>query len=181
MNVSPHIFVGAAIAFVPVAITAVVAAKGKDSGAGSEKGGSGSPVAIARGTAKKTSERRPALFDWKILKSYDVTTGKMPAELRDLNNEYIRIPGFVVPLEDNSGRITEFLLVPSQMSCIHVPPPPPNFIFYVRVENKGGIEVPMGPIWLTGQLSVGKADLRGESYFLRIDAVHIEPYRAEGR
>jgi hypothetical protein len=131
--------------------------------------------------AKKTSLTNPSLFDWRILKQYNVKTGDMPNELRDLNNEFIRVPGFVVPLEDNQSRVTEFLLVPSQMTCAHVPPPPPNFIFYVTSKNKSGFETPWGPVWLTGQLSVGKGTLadRGE-YYLKVDAVKLEPYRAEG-
>lgn len=44
----------------------------------------------------------------------------------DLNRRDIRIPGFVLPLEFDGTKVTEFLLVPYAGACIHVPPPPPN-------------------------------------------------------
>ena len=41
-----------------------------------------------------------------------------------LNGSRIRIPGFIVPLENQRGQVTEFLLVPYFGACIHTPPPP---------------------------------------------------------
>src|SRR5689334_21031981 len=44
------------------------------------------------------------------------------------------LSGFVVPLEsDDKGDMTEFLFVPFFGACIHVPPPPPNQVVYVRL------------------------------------------------
>ncbi len=54
----------------------------------------------------------------------------------ELNNQNVSIPGFIVPVEtNNEGGITEFFLVPHFGACIHVPPPPPNQIIYVRYEQ----------------------------------------------
>jgi hypothetical protein len=51
----------------------------------------------------------------------------------ELNGERIQLEGFIVPIEMNSsGAITEFFLVPYIGACIHVPPPPPNQIIYIR-------------------------------------------------
>lgn len=44
---------------------------------------------------------------------------------KKLDNQDVRIPGFVVPLEGDAKKITAFLLVPYFGACIHVPPPPP--------------------------------------------------------
>jgi hypothetical protein len=51
-----------------------------------------------------------------------------------LDGTKVRIPGYIVPLEaDDQGRLTEFFLVPFLGACIHVPPPPPNQIVYVKL------------------------------------------------
>ena len=41
----------------------------------------------------------------------------------------------MVPLEDDLDVVTEFLLVPYAGACIHVPPPPPNQIVYVKMDK----------------------------------------------
>ena len=47
----------------------------------------------------------------------------------------IRIPGYVVPLEQGKGGVTEFLLVPYFGACIHTPPPPSNQILRVTAAS----------------------------------------------
>lgn len=63
----------------------------------------------------------------------------------ELNNQTVSIPGFVVPIETNDDNaITEFFLVPYFGACIHVPPPPPNQIIFVRYDK--GLQVK--EIWM---------------------------------
>ena len=46
------------------------------------------------------------------------------------------LSGFVVPIEsDDKGDMTEFLFVPFFGACIHVPPPPPNQVVYIRLSK----------------------------------------------
>ncbi|WP_019617190.1 DUF3299 domain-containing protein [Psychromonas ossibalaenae] len=49
----------------------------------------------------------------------------------ELNGKQVRIPGFIIPLEGDADKVTEFLLVPNYGSCVHTPPPPSNQIIYV--------------------------------------------------
>lgn len=66
----------------------------------------------------------------------------------------IKIPGYMLPLEFDSERITEFLLVPYAGACIHTPPPPANQIIHVKSET--GIQS-MGlftPVWVSGKLVI---------------------------
>lgn len=83
----------------------------------------------------------------------------------------------MIPLEDNSSNVTEFLLVPSPMACIHTPPPPANQMVTVRMA--GGRKTPMtyGPIWANGRLRI--SDVQGpygkSSYELLGE--FIEPYQ----
>lgn len=70
-----------------------------------------------------------------------------------LDGQKVKLPGFIVPLEGDGKLTTEFLLVPYFGACIHVPPPPPNQIVYVRFSN--GVPIPNldDPIWVYGDLS----------------------------
>jgi hypothetical protein len=72
----------------------------------------------------------------------------------DLEGQEIRIPGFVVPLElDEEGNVTEFFLVPYFGACIHVPPPPPNQMLYVRMKQGIKLDSMYSAYWITGKLS----------------------------
>ncbi|WP_297821617.1 DUF3299 domain-containing protein [uncultured Paraglaciecola sp.] len=74
-------------------------------------------------------------------------------------NEYdgksIRIPGFIVPLESAGERIvTEFFVVPYFGACLHMPPPPPNQIIHVVVNEGIELENLYDPFWFEGQLAL---------------------------
>ena len=73
--------------------------------------------------------------------------------ISELNNKYVKIPGFVVPLEGDAESITEFLLVPYFGACVHVPPPPSNQIVYVKFSEGVPIDNLYDAVWVTGKLS----------------------------
>lgn len=113
--------------------------------------------------------------DWRLLGEFDYITGKAPSELTALDGKDIKIPGFMVPLEDEQRKVIEFLLVPSAQACIHVPAPPPNQMVFVKMP--AGADVAMGPIWVYGQLKlVTKASMYGDASF-ELEAKGIEPYK----
>lgn len=113
--------------------------------------------------------------DWRLLGELDYITGKASSELTTLNGHKVKIPGFMVPLEDDERQVVEFLLVPSAQACIHVPPPPPNQMVYVKMAK--GHKVMMGPIWVYGTLNlVTKRSMYGDASFEFI-ADRIEPYK----
>ncbi|MCB0369309.1 MAG: DUF3299 domain-containing protein [Bdellovibrionales bacterium] len=115
--------------------------------------------------------------DWRLLGEMDYITGKSSDELSHLNHKKVKIPGFMVPLEDNMKETTEFLLVPTPQACIHVPPPPPNQMVYVKMKDGKGTEVPAGPIWVYGELNlVTKKSMYGDANFELIGDL-VEPYK----
>ena len=60
----------------------------------------------------------------------------------------IRIPGFIVPLEQNDEqKATAFFVVPYFGACLHMPPPPPNQILYVEYEEGIAVENLYDPYW----------------------------------
>lgn len=70
----------------------------------------------------------------------------------DLNGKKVKIPGFVVPLEGDEEKLTEFLLVPFFGACIHVPPPPSNQIVYVNFPKGADVDSLYDAVWITGTL-----------------------------
>ena len=77
----------------------------------------------------------------------------------DLAGEYVRMPGFLVPLELNErGDAYSFFLVPYFGACIHTPPPPPNQM--VHVTFSGGVpdhDLYM-PYWIVGELQIDRTE-----------------------
>jgi hypothetical protein len=73
-----------------------------------------------------------------------------------LNDQTVRIPGYLLPIEVSKGKVTEFLLVPYVGACIHVPPPPPNQIIHVNYTQKEGYKSSklFEPVWVNGKIAV---------------------------
>jgi hypothetical protein len=112
---------------------------------------------------------------------------KIMAELREawdqapvvaaLDGRRVKIPGFVVPLEGDGKKLSEFLLVPYYGACIHVPPPPNNQVIYVRVpEADAEIRKAFDTVWVIGTLSAKpfSSDLAEAGY--QMQAEQVLPY-----
>ncbi|GAB3741125.1 DUF3299 domain-containing protein [Silanimonas algicola] len=55
-----------------------------------------------------------------------------------------KVPGYLVPIAfDDQQRVTEMFLVPYFGACVHVPPPPPNQLIYIKPENP----IELGNLW----------------------------------
>ena len=81
-------------------------------------------------------------------------SGGAPAVVKDLDGKRVRIGGYVVPLDFEATNVKEFLLVPFVGACIHVPPPPPNQIIYVKTAKGFDVEGSFDPVYVTGTLKV---------------------------
>jgi hypothetical protein len=116
-------------------------------------------------------------LDWQLLASLDYRTGEVSRELESVVGRGVKVPGYMVPLEDWAGEVSEFLLVPYVGACVHTPPPPPNQLVYVRMEN--GQRVPVSfwnPVWIHGTLTVEKTtNLYGSASFT-VAGTSITPY-----
>lgn len=92
----------------------------------------------------------------------------------------VRIPGFVVPLEEGAGGLREFLLVPYFGACIHTPPPPSNQIIHV-VPKHGVPFRAMDTVWVSGRLKTLRSDTYMGASGYRLDALHVDPYVEKAR
>ena len=73
-----------------------------------------------------------------------------------LMDKKVSIPGFIAPLDQIDGVITEFLLVPYFGACIHLPAPPANQTVYVKTSRDYGINIndSYEPIWVSGEILI---------------------------
>ncbi|MFY7865229.1 DUF3299 domain-containing protein [Roseateles sp.] len=75
-----------------------------------------------------------------------------------LNDQRVRIAGFVVPLDGGKDGLQELLLVPYYGACVHSPPPPANQIIHVRSSTPlKGVRM-MDAIWINGTLKTEKSE-----------------------
>jgi uncharacterized protein len=70
----------------------------------------------------------------------------------------VRLPGYVVPLEEVKGELKEFLLVPYFGACIHSPPPPANQIVHVTSAQPMKGWRTMDAVWVHGTLKAARSD-----------------------
>ncbi len=100
---------------------------------------------------------------------------------RELDGAAVRIPGYLVPLEDTKAGMKEFLLVPYFGACIHTPPPPANQIIFVKPQQAPKGFRAMDTVWISGTLHT----LRSDSYMgasgYRMEATLVEPYVEKAR
>ena len=98
---------------------------------------------------------------------------------KDLDGADIKIPGFIVPLDiGKDGLVSEFFLVPYFGACIHVPPPPPNQIVYVRMAKGIALDSIYEAYWITGRMKVVNKTTRlgASAYQLAASSVEIYKY-----
>lgn len=92
-----------------------------------------------------------------------------------LDGQAVRIPGYVVPLEESPEGLKEFLLVPYFGACIHSPPPPANQIIHVLPQTASRVRS-MEPVWISGTLQREKTDSYMGAAGYRMKAQKVEPY-----
>ncbi|MDA7746638.1 DUF3299 domain-containing protein [Psychromonas sp.] len=72
---------------------------------------------------------------------------------QNLNEQRVRIAGYVLPLEMDGLKVTELLLVPYVGACIHEPVPPANQIVLVKFAQGIEVDGPFTPVWVQGKMT----------------------------
>jgi len=93
-----------------------------------------------------------------------------------LDGAAVRIPGYVVPLEENSRGLKEFLLVPYFGACIHSPPPPSNQIIHVRLKRPVPGVHAMDVVWISGEIHGEHSASNMGSSSYAMNAIAVGPY-----
>jgi uncharacterized protein len=93
----------------------------------------------------------------QLMRDMRATWDNAPTNNR-LDGTTVRLPGYVVPLDEVKGDIKEFLLVPYFGACIHTPPPPANQIVHVVADKPlKGLRM-MDAVWVSGTLRTQRQD-----------------------
>ena len=89
----------------------------------------------------------------KLLEEIQASWSTAPI-VEELDGKTVKLPGFVVPLQHDGEKVSEFLLVPYYGACIHVPPPPSNQTVYVMLEEgRATKQALFDTVWVTGKLN----------------------------
>lgn len=70
----------------------------------------------------------------------------------ELDGAYIKMPGYVLPLDMSTAGVTSFIMVPYVGACIHTPPPPANQLVFVDSKVPWPSQSLWDPVWVTGQM-----------------------------
>ncbi len=97
--------------------------------------------------------------------------------VQELIGKKISIPGFVVPLDFNDGKVFKFLFVPYMGACVHFPPPPPNQLIYAEMKEGLVLEEQWAPLEIYGTLGAEyvETDIGAAGYTLAVE--EIKPFQ----
>ncbi|MES2523707.1 MAG: DUF3299 domain-containing protein [Gemmatimonadota bacterium] len=130
--------------------------------------------------AKAGAVEEAISIDWRVLAGLDYTNGKATDTLKKLEGKLVRIPGFVVPLDDFQEEGAEFLLVPYYGACVHTPPPPPNQIVMVGMSNKKAVKLNLfDAVWMSGRLKIATVESPYGAVGYQLEGLKVEPYTAK--
>ena len=131
-------------------------------------------------TAAGTKSEDAVNIDWRVLAGLDYATGKSTDTLKKLEGKMVRIPGFVVPLDDFQEEGAEFLLVPYYGACVHTPPPPPNQIVMVGMTGRKAIKLGLfDAVWLSGRLKIASVESPYGTVGYQLEGMKVEPYSSK--
>jgi uncharacterized protein len=164
-------------AIAALALAAIVVTGMRPAPAASVDTGAGEFAAALARIEADLAAGNPVTLDWKTMAALNYRTGEMPAALKRLNGTQVRVPGFMVPLEDWEDQVTEFILVPYFGACIHVPPPPPNQMAHVLMRQNRKVAVNLwDPVWVIGTLRIENVESPYGVVGYQVAAERIQPY-----
>lgn len=74
--------------------------------------------------------------------------------VRQYDGMKVTISGYLLPLNFSEKGVKEFLLVPYVGACIHVPPPPPNQMIYLKADEAYKVKDVFEPVTVSGTLKI---------------------------
>ncbi len=93
------------------------------------------------------------------------------------NGQVVRLPGFIVPIDQSSAGVTAFILVPYAGACVHVPPPPANQLVFVTTQQPYDSKGLFEPVNVIGMFGVSSLSTHLADIGYALSADKIEPFR----
>ncbi|MEO9457547.1 MAG: DUF3299 domain-containing protein [Lentilitoribacter sp.] len=92
-----------------------------------------------------------------------------------LDGAYIKMPGFILPIDVSTAGVTTFVLVPYVGACLHTPPPPANQLVYVTTEKPWQSDDLWEAIWVTGQIQheLQTTEVAETGYLLAAEEIEV--------
>jgi len=92
-----------------------------------------------------------------------------------LDGVYVKLPGYIVPLDMDAERVHQFILVPYVGACIHTPPPPPNQLVFVNVADPWPSTQLWDAVWVTGVMrtQLQSTEIAETGYALAADDMYL--------
>jgi uncharacterized protein len=92
-----------------------------------------------------------------------------------LDGAYIKMPGFIIPIDVTSKGVTSFVLVPYVGACIHLPPPPPNQLVFVTTQTPWPGDDLWEAVWVSGTMKnqLQSTEVAETGYALTADAIEV--------
>jgi hypothetical protein len=91
----------------------------------------------------------------------------------DWNGKTVSLPGYIVPINYEGTKVTDFILVPYVGACIHVPPPPANQLVLVTADRPYEMDGLFEAVEVTGKIGTTPTttDLADIGYVMKADRV----------
>ena len=122
-------------------------------------------------------EAAPSVKIWKTLALSDPKATKTPEEVKPLLGKKQKIAGFAIVNEfDSPDTMSEFMITPISGGCVHVPPPPPNYVVHVKMKGGQKAQMYYGPIEVEGVLSLPKVAKDREFYSYEMVGESVERF-----
>jgi hypothetical protein len=92
-----------------------------------------------------------------------------------LDGAYIKMPGFIIPIDVSTAGVTSFVLVPYVGACLHTPPPPPNQLVFVTSKTPWPSDNLWEAVWVTGQMQheIQATEVAETGYVLKADEMEV--------
>jgi len=107
----------------------------------------------ARAAAAELNARIDTMSDDEIQASLDIINAEGDTIVEALDGETVSIEGYLVPLDFESTEAKAFVLVPYIGACVHVPPPPPNQIIFVKYDDGVAMKILEENLWTPFRVS----------------------------
>jgi len=96
---------------------------------------------VAAGEMDETNDIWQPIFDENATKLNPV-----------LDGAYIKMPGYIIPIDQSTDGVNSFVLVPYVGACLHTPPPPANQLVFVTTNKPWPSDNLWDAVWVTGQM-----------------------------
>ena len=118
----------------------------------------------------------PSIQIWETISEMKPGETKIPKAIEDLLGKKTEIGGFMILNEAAGEQVKEFLLTPISGGCVHVPPPPPNYIVHVLMPEGTNIRFTYGPVLVTGILQQPEKKEDRKYYLLELKGIEVGPF-----